>query len=248
MTGTLTLLRHGESTANEAGTFTGLLDVPLTPHGRRQASAAGWLLRSNHITPDVVVTSTLRRAVRTAELVCDALGTQLPTEAVWQLNERNYGALTGMTKTDARYRLGDDEYMRLRRSRTGTPPPMSLQLWEELRSSSALHGLPDGALRRTEALSDVIERVRPILQERLLPRLRAVRSVLVVAHGNSLRAFCACIDDLTDPELEQLNLPTGQPVQYHLAPTGALVPRGGAFLDPVAAQHAAALIAAEGGT
>lgn len=111
----LTLLRHGESTANEAGTFTGLLDVPLTHRGERQASAAGQLLRSNHITPDVVVTSTLRRAVRTAELVCDALGTQLPTEAVWQLNERNYGALTGMTKTDARRMLGDDEYVRLRR-------------------------------------------------------------------------------------------------------------------------------------
>ena len=117
MTGMLTLLRHGESTANEAGTFTGLLDVPLTHRGERQASAAGQLLRSNHITPDVVVTSTLRRAVRTAELVCGALGTQLPTEAVWQLNERNYGALTGMTKTDARRMLGDDEYVRLRRSR-----------------------------------------------------------------------------------------------------------------------------------
>ncbi len=153
-----------------------------------------------------------------------------------------------MTKTDARRMLGDDEYMRLRRSRTGTPPPMSLQLWSKLRSSSALRGLPDGALRRTEALSDVIERVRPVLHDRLLPMVRSGRSVLVVAHGNSLRALCACIDDLTDPELEQLNLPTGQPVQYHLAPTGALVPRGGAFLDPVAAQHAAALVAAEGGT
>lgn len=226
MTGTLTLLRHGESTANEAGTFTGLIDVPLTPHGEQQASAAGQLFRSNLVTLDVVVTSTLRRAVHTAELVCDALGTQLPTEAVWQFNERNYGALTGMTKTDARGTLGDDEYVRLRRSRDGTPPPMSLQLWEELRSSSALRGLPDGALRRTEALSDVIERVRPVLHDWLLPLVRAGRSVLVVAHGNSLRALCSCIDDLTDPELERLNLPTGQPVQYHLGPTGALVPRG----------------------
>ncbi|MDP4332414.1 2,3-diphosphoglycerate-dependent phosphoglycerate mutase [Curtobacterium sp. A7_M15] len=242
------LLRHGESTANEAGTFAGLLDVPLTPHGEQQASAAGRRLRSEHITLDVVVTSTLRRAVRTAELVCDALETQLPTEAVWQLNERNYGALTGMTKTDARQTLGDDEYMRLRRSRTGTPPPMSLLLWEELRSSSALRGLPNGGLRRTEALSDVIEGVRPVLYDRLLPMVRAGRSVLVVAHGNSLRALCACIDDLTDSELERLNLPTGQPVQYHLAATGVLVPRGGAFLDPVAAQLVAALVAAEGGT
>ncbi|WP_423920649.1 2,3-bisphosphoglycerate-dependent phosphoglycerate mutase [Frigoribacterium sp. 2-23] len=248
MTGTLMLLRHGESTANEAGTFTGLLDVPLTPRGERQASAAGRLLRSDHIRPDIVVTSTLRRAVRTAEILCEVLGTQVPTDAVWELNERNYGALTGMTKTDARHTLGDDAYVRLRRSRTGTPPPMSPQLLETLRSSAALHDLPEGALRPTEALSDVIDRVRPVLQDRLLPMVRAGRRVLVVAHGNSLRALCACIDGLTDPELEKLNLPTGQPLQYHLAATGALVPRGGAFLDPVAAQHAAALVAAEGGT
>jgi 2,3-bisphosphoglycerate-dependent phosphoglycerate mutase len=248
VTGRLVLLRHGESTANRAGTFTGLRDEPLTVEGVQQAVTAGRLLQAAGILPDQVLTSTLQRTVHTAELVLDTLGIAIPTEKVWQLNERNYGALTGMTKTDARRTLGDDEYTRIRRSRNGAPPAMSLQVWTALRSSSALRDLSDAALRRTEALSDVIDRVRPVLQDRLLPMVRSGRSVLVVAHGNSLRAMCACIDDLTEPELHALNLPTGQPLQYELTPTGALVPRGGAFLDPVAAHHAAALVAAEGGT
>ena len=248
VTGRLVLLRHGESTANRAGTFTGLRDEPLTVEGERQAVTAGRLLKAAGILPDQVLTSTLQRTVRTAELVLDTLGIVIPMETVWQLNERNYGALTGMTKTDARRTLGDDEYTRLRRSRNGEPPAMSLQAWTALRSSSALRDLPDAALRRTEALSDVIERVRPVLQNRLVPMVRTGRSVLVVAHGNSLRAMCACVDDLTDLELPALNLPTGQPLLYQLTPTGALAPRGGTYLDPAAAQHAAALVAAEGGT
>lgn len=248
MTGRLVLLRHGESTANRAGTFTGLRDEPLTVEGERQAVTAGRLLKAAGILPDRVLTSTLQRTVRTAEVLLDTLGIVIPMETVWQLNERNYGALTGMTKTDARRTLGDDEYTRLRRSRNGAPPAMSLHAWTALRSSSALRDLPDAALRRTEALSDVIERVRPVLQNRLVPMVRTGRSVLVVAHGNSLRAVCACIDDLTDLELHALNLPTGQPLQYQLTPTGALAPRGGTYLDPAAAQHAAALVAAEGGT
>lgn len=248
VTGRLVLLRHGESTANRAGTFTGLRDEPLIVEGERQAVTAGRLLQAADIIPDQVLTSTLQRTVRTAELVLDTLGTAIPTEEVWQLNERNYGALTGMTKTDARRTLGDDEYTRLRRSRNGAPPAMNRQAWAALRSSSALRDLPDAALRRTEALSDVIERVRPVLQGRLIPMVQSGRTALVVAHGNSLRALCACIDDLTDRELEQLNLPTGQPLQYQLTPTGALAPRGGTYLDPAAAQHAAALVAAEGGT
>ncbi|WP_065961551.1 2,3-bisphosphoglycerate-dependent phosphoglycerate mutase [Curtobacterium sp. UCD-KPL2560] len=248
MTGRLVLLSHGESTANRAGTFTGLRDEPLTVEGERQAVTAGRLLQAADIIPDQVLTSTLQRTVRTAELIIDTLGIAIPTEEVWQLNERSYGALTGMTKTDARRTLGDDEYTRLRRSRNGAPPAMSLQAWTALRSSSALRDLPDTALRRTEALLDVIDRVRPVLQDRLIPMVRSGRTALVVAHGNSLRALCACIDDLTDRELEQLNLPTGQPLQYQLTPTSALAPRGGTFLDPAAAQHAAALVAAEGGT
>lgn len=247
MTGRLLLLRHGESTANAAGTFTGILDVALTPRGAEQAEAAGALLRRADIIPDLTLTSTLQRTVHTAELVSDVLGRDIPTEALWQLNERNYGALTGMTKADARAALCEVAFTSIRRSRTGRPPAMPARTWLELRSASALRGLPVAAVRRTESLADVIDRVRPVLTRWIVPALRAGRTVLVVAHGNSLRALCVVVDGLTDPELEGLNLPTGQPLLYRLQPDGNLSPRGGAFLDP-AAHDAAALVAAEGGT
>lgn len=247
MTGVLVLLRHGESTANRANRFTGLLDVPLTGRGEHQARAAAALLQVHGIVPDIAFTSTLQRAVRTSELVRATLGSDYPAEQVWQLNERNYGALTGQTKTQARAELGDVEFGRLRRSLRGRPPAMSLRLWVALRCSPALRGLPAVAVRRTEALSDVVDRLRPVLLERLLPLVREGQIVLVVAHGNSLRALCACIDHLSEQELEALNLPTGQPLRYDLDPTGAFSPRGGLYLDPTASDAAAA-VAAEGGT
>lgn len=247
MTGALVLLRHGESTANQNGTFTGLLDVPLTARGEEQARRAGRLLASHGVMPDLVVTSTLQRSLHTADLVSDVLGRDISTTAVWELNERNYGALTGMTKAAALAALGRAEYTRLRRSRDGRPSPMPLVAWFALRQSPALRGLPRTAVRRTESLSDVIARIRPVLRNRLLPAVTAGRTVLVVAHGNSLRALCACIDGLSDAELADLNLPTGQPLLYRPNGAGSLQPRGGEYLDP-AAHHAAALVAAEGGT
>ena len=246
VTGRLLLLRHGESTADAAGTFTGILDVPLTRRGAEQAEAVGAMLRRSGIIPDLTLTSTLQRTVHTAELVSDVLGRDIPTEALWQLNERNYGALTGMTKADARAALGDRAFTSIRRSRAGRPPAMPVRTWLELRSMPALRALPAAAVRRTESLADVIDRVRPVLTGWISPALQAGRTVLVVAHGNSLRALCGVVDDLTDAELEGLNLPTGQPLLYRLQPDGALSPRGGAFLDP-AAHDAAALVAAEGG-
>ena len=147
MTGVLVLLRHGESTANQAGIFSGLLDVPLTRHGTQQARAAGILLGEHGIFPDIAFTSTLQRAVRTAELVKSAVGKDYPTEPIWQLNERNYGALTGVTKTRARAELGEAEFSRLRRSLHGRPPAMSLRSWIALRRSPALRRLPAEAFQ-----------------------------------------------------------------------------------------------------
>jgi 2,3-bisphosphoglycerate-dependent phosphoglycerate mutase len=242
------LLRHGESTANAAGIFTGLLDVPLTHRGIDQADAAGRLRLRAGLVPDLVLTSTLHRTVQTAERVSDVLGRDIPTEALWQLNERNYGALTGMSKADARAELGEAAFSSIRRSRAGRPAAMPVRAWLELRSTPALRGLPAAAVRRTESLADVIDRVRPVLTGWALPALRAGRTVLVVSHGNSLRALCAVIDELTDTELEELNLPTGQPLLYRMQRDGTLSPRGGVFLDPTAAHDAAAMVAAEGGT
>lgn len=248
MTGLLVLLRHGESTANRDGTFTGLLDVPLTGRGELQAQQAGRLLRNQNVIPDKIFTSTLKRAVRTADIVQDTLDTRRPTTVLWELNERNYGALTGRTKADVRAALGEVEFIRLRRSRDGRPPQMPVGQWEELRATPALRGLPSTAVQRTEALNDVIDRLEPVLRTHILPALKSGEVVLVVAHGNSLRALCACIDGLTDAELADLNLPTGQPLLYRLTePDGTLLPRGGTYLDPTA-HDAAALVAAEGGT
>ncbi|KTR10387.1 2,3-bisphosphoglycerate-dependent phosphoglycerate mutase [Curtobacterium luteum] len=247
MGGQLVLPRHGESTANAAGTFTGLLNALLTDRGEHQARAAGRLLRAHGIVPNWIITSTLHRARRTAELVSEVLGREAPTDAWWELNERNYGALTGATKTTARAQLGDAAYMRLRRSVDGRPAPMPLHTWWTLRTSPTLRHAPTAAIRRTETLRDVIDRTGPVLVARVLPAVRAGATVLVVAHGNSLRAVCTHIDHLSDAEVADLNLPTGQPLRYRITPTGALAPRGGEYLDPEALD-AAALVAAEGGT
>ncbi len=130
---------------------------------------------------------------------------------MWEFNERNYGALTGRTKAEARAELGDNQYTHMRRSRDGRPPEMSGDHWRALRQTPALRGLPEAAVRRTEALMDVIDRLTPVVRTRLLPALQSGQSVLIVAHGNSLRALCAVIDDLSDAELADLNLPQDSP-------------------------------------
>lgn len=247
MTGHLILLRHGQSTANAAGTFTGLLDVPLTSAGEAQATQAGITLRDAGMLPDLVLTSTLRRAAHTVDLVTDALGLDVLVEQLWHLGERNYGALTGMTKTRARTELGDAQFQSLRRSLHGRPPAMPLSLWFSLRMSPALRRAPVNAVGRTESLADVVTRIRPVLYARIGPALLEGRTVLVVAHGNSLRALCLLLDALTEPEVEALNIPTGQPLLYRLEAGQGFVPRGGDYLDP-SAREAAARVAAEGGT
>ncbi|MBA8792875.1 2,3-bisphosphoglycerate-dependent phosphoglycerate mutase [Friedmanniella endophytica] len=247
MTGQLVLLRHGQSTANAAGIFTGLRDAALTEKGITEATRAGSLLLHAGIRPDHLLTSTLERALHTAEIVTDLLGRGAPIESTWRLNERNYGALTGMSKQGAKAALGTEEFFAMRRTRTGRPPRMSICAWLALGRTPALRGLPWPAVRRTESLLDVIRRVRPVLSDCIIPLLRDGRSVLVVAHGNSLRALCACMDDLTDGEIADLNLPTGEPLLYRFDGDGGLCPRGGQYLHP-AARAAAAAVAAEGGT
>ncbi|MFD2338708.1 2,3-bisphosphoglycerate-dependent phosphoglycerate mutase [Clavibacter michiganensis subsp. tessellarius] len=245
--GLLVLLRHGESTANAAGIFTGLQDVPLTRQGVAEARRAGSAMARQGIRPDLVLTSTLQRSIHTAEVVTDVLGLDVRTEQRWELNERNYGALTGMTKAHARTVLGEERFFAVRRTRTGRPPRMSVTAWMRLRRTPALRNLPWAAVRRTEALADVILRVQPFLVAQVLPELRLGRTVVLIAHGNSLRAVCACVDELTDGELAQLNLPTAQPLMYRFDAATGFGPRGGEYIDPDA-QEAAAAVAAEGGT
>jgi len=260
--GTLVLLRHGESTANAEGLFTGILDAPLSDQGAAEARSAAALLASASLHPDVVFTSALQRARRTAEILVEELRPRPAAPlADWRLNERNYGALTGRSKADVRTEFGEAQFLAWRRSVNTAPPPLADEAFAAARDSLLFRGLPAEALTRTEALSQVMARVGRFHDERVLPLLRLGETVLVVAHGNSLRAYCALLDGLDDHAIHRLNLPTGHPLVYRFtdtdvarkpAPTG-VHPRqplsaGGHYLDSAAALPAAARLTADGGT
>lgn len=244
----LILLRHGQSAGNADSIFTGLLDVPLTRLGRQQTISAATMLNRIGIQPDALICSPLLRARQTAILLRQHLD-EVPSELIadWQLAERNYGVLTGHRKNEVARRYGHDQFVSWRRSVDEAPPPMN-----RATAARLFHGRADGIteahLGRTESLRHVIRRVAACLHELVEPRLEQNRIVAVIAHGNSLRAMCAVLDELTDAEVSALNLPTGEPLLYHLDDCGRPLHRGGTYLDPAAAAAAATLIAHEGGT
>ena len=260
--GVLIVLRHGESTANAAGLFTGVLDAPLSEQGIREAHGATALLNvalpldvpqvdavPRPAAPVILFTSTLTRARQTAAIVATGLARPLAAlESDWRLNERNYGALTGRSKDDVRAEFGEAQFVAWRRSVGEAPPAMDDRLFDEFATSTLFRALPPAALTRTEALSDVIRRVNAFLAERVDPLLALGRTVLVIAHGNSLRALCAVLDDLSDAQIRDLNLPTGQPLVYRFDSGGHPTTPGGRYLDSVTALAAAITLANEGGT
>lgn len=246
--GALVLIRHGQSAGNAGGIFTGLLDVPLSPVGRDEAIRAAALLDAAGIEPDTLICSPLLRARQTARLLSQHL-VRRPTEQLvdWQLAERNYGALTGCSKSSVVDRHGWDRFVSWRRSVDDAPPAMSRGDASRL-YRGRLDGITEAHLGRTESLRDVVARVAACWRELIRPRLERGLTVAVVAHGNSLRALCTVLDRLSDDEIRDLNLPTGHPLVYHLDPSGRPTPRGGTYLDPKGAAAAAVLIAHEGGT
>ena len=235
MTATLVLLRHGESEWNAKNLFTGWVDVGLSEKGRAEAVRGGQLLGEAGLRPDVVHTSLLRRAIRTAELALDEVDLGwLPVRRSWRLNERHYGALQGLNKAETREKYGDEQFMRWRRSYDVPPPPLDDgSEWSQAddpRYANLLEVLP-----RTECLADVVERMLPYWYDALVPDLRLGRVVLVAAHGNSLRALVKHLDGLSDEEVVGLNIPTGIPLRYDLDERMRPVKAGGEYLDPVAA-------------
>lgn len=246
--GSLVLLRHGESTANAAGTFTGVLDVELTSRGVSETHTAAALLDAAALQPDAVFTSALGRTITTARIVLDDLGSAVVPHPDWRLNERNYGALTGRSKADERSAHGGGQLHRWRRSIDDAPPPLSDAQFHELKHQAAFTSLPAEALTRTENLRDVILRVTGFTDDELRPELLLGRTVLVVGHGNSLRALCAVLDHLTDAEVERLNIPTGQPLVYRFTSELSPTPPGGRYLAPEAASAASEILASQGGT
>lgn len=247
-TADLVLLRHGESTANAAGLFTGMLDVPLTARGAGEAVSAAHLLAAADMDIGMILSSTMLRARQTAAIVLRKLPSPAPMATDWRLNERNYGALTGRSKREVLLEHGEERFLRWRRSLDEPPPPMTEQQRRTIAAEATPEGQPPPGLGRTEDLAAVVTRVRDCLEQRVQPTLRAGVSTLVVAHGNSLRAMVAILEDLSPASIEALNLPTGQPLVYRF-PTGHDRPRlPGRYLDPVTAATAAAAIAREGGT
>jgi len=243
---TLILLRHGESDWNQKNLFTGWVDVDLTPAGEAEGLRGGELLVSHGLLPDVVHTSLLRRAIRTANITLDVADRHwVPVRRSWRLNERHYGALQGKDKAAVRAEFGDEQFMLWRRS-YDTPPP---QLPEDAEYSQV--GDPRYAdlleiVPRTECLADVVARMLPYWYDAIVPDLRTGRTVLVVAHGNSLRALVKHLDGLSDGAVVALNIPTGIPLHYDLDATTLMPTRAGAYLDPDAAAAAIEAVANQG--
>jgi len=220
----LVLLRHGESEWNRKVLFTGWWDAALTPRGASQATAAGGLMEDHGIRADVVHTSLQTRAIQTVDLALLAQGRSwIPVRRDWRLNERHYGDLTGRNKVETAERYGDEQVKVWRRSYDVPPPPITAENEWNPNDDERYAEVPAGQLPLTECLHDVVERLLPYWDEVLAPELRTGRTVLVGAHGNSLRALVKMLDGISDGDIIDLNIPTGEPLVYDL----------GADLQPV---------------
>jgi 2,3-bisphosphoglycerate-dependent phosphoglycerate mutase len=244
---TLVLLRHGESAWNLSNQFTGWVDVDLTEKGEEQALRGGQLLAEAGLLPTVVHTSVLTRAVRTANLTLDAVGRcWIPVKRHWRLNERHYGALQGKDKKQTLQEFGEEQFMLWRRSYDVPPPPLEVGHEWDVATDPRYARLAGDVVPRTECLADVVTRLLPYWYDAVVPDLRAGETVLVVAHGNSLRALVKHLDGLSEEAVVGLNIPTGEPLRYELDDALRPTVRGGEYLDREAAEAAAAAVAAQG--
>jgi 2,3-bisphosphoglycerate-dependent phosphoglycerate mutase len=242
---TLILLRHGESEWNALNLFTGWVDVDLTDKGRAEAARGGDLLVENGVLPDVLYTSLLRRAITTAHLALDrADRLWIPVHRHWRLNERHYGALQGLDKAATKEKYGEEQFMAWRRSYHTPPPPIEPGSQYSQDADPRYADIGGGPL--TECLANVVERFVPYYTETIVPDLKAGKTVLIAAHGNSLRALVKYLDGMSDDDVVGLNIPTGIPLLYELDENLAPIVPGGQYLDPAAAAAGAAAVAAQG--
>jgi 2,3-bisphosphoglycerate-dependent phosphoglycerate mutase len=242
---TLILLRHGESEWNALNLFTGWVDVDLTDKGRAEAARGGDLLVENGVLPDVLYTSLLRRAITTAHLALDrADRLWIPVHRHWRLNERHYGALQGLDKAATKEKYGEEQFMAWRRSYDTPPPPIEPGSQYSQDADPRYADIGGGPL--TECLANVVERFVPYYTETIVPDLKAGKTVLIAAHGNSLRALVKYLDGMSDDDVVGLNIPTGIPLLYELDENLAPIVPGGQYLDPAAAAAGAAAVAAQG--
>ena len=246
MTYDLILLRHGNSTWNQKNLFTGWVDVDLTDQGRQEAKRAGELIEASGLKPDILYTSVLKRAINTAHIALDQMDRNwIETLRSWRLNERHYGALQGLDKAETLEKYGPEQFQIWRRGFDSPPPVIAedsqySQAHDE-RYKDLGQDLPD-----TECLKDVLVRMLPYWESEIAKSLRDHKTVLVTAHGNSLRALVKHLDGIGDDEITDLNIPTGVPLHYKLDENLQPVEPGGRYLDPDAAKAGADAVASQG--
>jgi 2,3-bisphosphoglycerate-dependent phosphoglycerate mutase len=240
------LLRHGNSVWNQKNLFTGWVDVDLTEQGRAEAKRAGELLGESGLKPDVLFTSVLKRAINTAHIALDQIDRNwIPTYRSWRLNERHYGALQGLDKAETLAKYGPEQFQLWRRSYDTPPPPIADESEYSQARDERYSDLRD-QLPKTECLKDVLNRMLPYWETEISKILLESKTVLVTAHGNSLRALVKHLDGISDEDIAELNIPTGIPLHYRL--NAQLKPEiaGGEYLDPKAAEAGAAAVANQG--
>jgi 2,3-bisphosphoglycerate-dependent phosphoglycerate mutase len=246
MTYNLILLRHGNSIWNQKNIFTGWVDVDLSDQGRNEAKRAGELLEASGLKPDVLYTSMLKRAINTAHIALDQMDRNwIPTFRSWRLNERHYGSLQGLDKAQTLKEYGPEQFQIWRRSFDVAPPRIADDNQYSQAHDERYQGLKE-QLPRTECLKDVLARMMPFWDSEIVPSLKQNKTVLITAHGNSLRALIKELDGIGDQDVAELNIPTGIPLLYRLATDLKPLVSGGEYLDPEAALAGAKAVANQG--
>lgn len=243
MSFTLVLLRHGQSVWNLENVFTGWTDVALSSQGREEAAASGHLMVEAGVLPEIAHTSVLRRAYDTLEIALGEMGRGwIPVKKHWRLNERHYGALQGLNKSETAAAHGSEQVHVWRRSYSTPPPPLDRDDERHPRHDPRYAWMPPELLPATECLEDVVDRMLPYWYDAIVPDLRLGKTVIVAAHGNSLRALVKHLDGISDEDIPGLNIPTGIPLVYRL--DADLRPVSSEYLgDPEAAEAAAKAVA-----
>ena len=242
----LILLRHGESLWNAKNLFTGWVDVELSEKGLQEAARGGQLLNEANLLPDVLHTSLLKRAIDTADIALKNCGrTGIATKRSWRLNERHYGALQGKDKAATLKEYGEGQFQLWRRS-FDVPPPAIADDDQYSQKNEPKYADLGELLPKTECLKDVVARVVPYLTGEITADLKSGKTVLITAHGNSIRAMVKYLDHISDIDIARVNIPTGIPLLYELNEKFEPITKGGRYLDPIAAQAAIAVVANQG--
>ena len=244
--GKLILLRHGQSDWNAKNLFTGWVDVALSSQGEAEAKRAGELLKEKNLLPDLLHTSLLTRAIHTAEIALGACERKwIPVSRSWRLNERHYGALQGKDKAATLKEYGQEQFKLWRRS-FDTPPPAIADSDQYSQASDVRYKDLGPELPKTECLKDVVKRLMPYLDNEIARDLRQAKTVLVVAHGNSIRAIVKHLACISDSDIAEVNIPTGIPLLYRFDDDFEPIIKEGEYLDPEAAKESIAAVANQG--